>query len=77
MKYVCELGYDDHPDYDYLRKILTAALKKSGFTDDGKLVFTPGASGESPKGSPVKVVNILFNLSPVMPPGTRSWHSYI
>ncbi|KAF8764884.1 serine/threonine-protein kinase VRK1-like isoform X2 [Argiope bruennichi] len=38
--YVAGLTFEEEPDYKYCRNILSAAIKASGFIDDGLLVFT-------------------------------------
>lgn len=36
LQYVRELGFEDAPDYDYLRGLFDTILKKEGNTDDGQ-----------------------------------------
>jgi casein kinase 1 len=36
LSYVRNLGFEDTPDYDYLRDILTQALKNAGEVEDGE-----------------------------------------
>lgn len=36
LTYVRNLGFEDTPDYDYLRELLTQALKNSGEVEDGE-----------------------------------------
>jgi casein kinase 1 len=36
LSYVRNLGFEDTPDYDYLRDLFTQALKNSGEVDDGQ-----------------------------------------
>src|SRR5277367_4445842 len=36
LQYVRELGFEDTPDYDYLRGLFDTILKKEGNTDDGQ-----------------------------------------
>jgi casein kinase 1 len=36
LQYVRELGFEDTPDYDYLRGLFDTVLKKDGNTDDGQ-----------------------------------------
>ncbi|KAA8574463.1 hypothetical protein EYC84_005924 [Monilinia fructicola] len=36
LSYVRNLGFEDTPDYDYLRDLFTQALKNSGEVDDGE-----------------------------------------
>ena len=36
LQYVRELGFEDTPDYDYLRGLFDTVLKKEGNTDDGQ-----------------------------------------
>lgn len=36
MTYVRNLGFEDTPDYDYLRDLLTQALKNAGEVEDGE-----------------------------------------
>ncbi|GIX77817.1 hypothetical protein CEXT_208381 [Caerostris extrusa] len=38
--YVAGLTFEEEPDYKYCKNILSAAIKASGFVDDGLLVFT-------------------------------------
>ena len=54
MKYVMNIDYEEEPDYDYVRQIFKAALKKNGFTDDGKLAFA-AAAARTPKASGTRV----------------------
>ena len=35
MQYVRKLGFDETPDYDFLRDLFTKALNNSGDIDDG------------------------------------------
>jgi casein kinase 1 len=36
LSYVRDLGFEDTPDYDYLRDLFTAALKNTGEVEDGE-----------------------------------------
>ena len=36
LQYVRDLGFEDTPDYDYLRGLFDSVLKKEGTTDDGQ-----------------------------------------
>ena len=36
LTYVRNLGFEDTPDYDYLRDLLTQALKNAGEVEDGE-----------------------------------------
>ena len=36
MSYVRNLGFEDTPDYDYLRELFTQALKNTGEVEDGE-----------------------------------------
>jgi len=40
LEYVKKLSFDDQPNYNKLRKILTKALASRGFVDDGHIDFT-------------------------------------
>jgi casein kinase 1 len=35
LQYVRKLGFEETPDYDFLRELFTKALKTSGETEDG------------------------------------------
>lgn len=45
LELVNKLEYDEKPDYDKIRKMFRAGLKKSGVTDDGKSIYLPTGSG--------------------------------
>ena len=36
LSYVRNLGFEDTPDYDYLRELFTQALKSTGEVEDGE-----------------------------------------
>lgn len=36
LQYVRDLGFEENPDYDYLRGLFDGVLKKEGSTDDGQ-----------------------------------------
>jgi casein kinase 1 len=36
LSYVRNLGFEDTPDYDYLRDLFTEALKNTGEVEDGE-----------------------------------------
>ena len=38
LEYVASLEYKQEPDYEYIKKLFRAGLRKSGVTDDGRSV---------------------------------------
>jgi casein kinase 1 len=53
LTYVRNLGFEDTPDYDYLRDLFTQALKKSGEVEDGEydwMKLNNGKGWEAMKG---------------------------
>ena len=55
LTYVRNLGFEDTPDYDYLRDLFTQALKATGEADDGEydwMKLNNGKGWEAVKGHP-------------------------
>lgn len=55
MSYVRNLGFEDTPDYDYLRDLFTQALKNTGEVEDGEydwMKLNNGRGWEGAKGYP-------------------------
>jgi casein kinase 1 len=55
LTYVRNLGFEDTPDYDYLRDLFTQALKNTGEVEDGEydwMTINNGRGWESVKGYP-------------------------
>jgi len=57
LQYVRDLGFEDTPDYDYLRGLFDSVLKKEGTTDDGQYDWMYINNG---KGWEASVVSVLF-----------------
>ena len=57
LKYCRNLGFEETPDYDYLREILTDSLKESGAVEDGEydwMRINGGKGWEHAKAYPVQ-----------------------
>ena len=65
LQYVRELGFEDTPDYDYLRGLFDTILKKEGNTDDGQYDWMYINNGKGWEASAVcsSLCNILIGRS--------------
>lgn len=48
LTYVRNLGFEDTPDYDYLRELMTQALKNTSEVEDGKYDWLEKSTNEKP-----------------------------
>lgn len=76
MEIINKIGYDEKPDYDKIRKLFKAGLKKCGVSDDGKTVCLPSAKTacKLPQdvSSPKKSRTALKDLAPENSPIKKS-----
>ena len=68
LTYVRNLGFEDTPDYDYLRELFTQALKNAGEIEDGEYDWMK-ASKDSGKGWDSKSHNNAYLHNPNARPG--------
>jgi casein kinase 1 len=61
LQYVRELGFEDAPDYDYLRGLFDTILKKEGNTDDGQYDWMYINNGKGWEASAVFPLSIHSN----------------
>jgi casein kinase 1 len=62
LQYVRDLGFEDAPDYDFLRGLFDTVLKKEGSTDDGQYDWMYINNGKGWEAS------VVSNLPPPHPP---------
>ncbi|KAM6528430.1 Palmitoylated plasma membrane-bound casein kinase, variant 3 [Fusarium falciforme] len=68
LTYVRNLGFEDTPDYDYLRELFTQALKTTGEVEDGEYDWMK-ISKDSGKGWDSKNHNAAYLHNPNVRPG--------
>lgn len=75
LSYVRNLGFEDTPDYDFLRDLFTQALKNTGEVEDGEydwMKLNGGRGWEALKAHPS--AHHLHNLNPQADASNRALH---
>lgn len=75
MSYVRNLGFEDTPDYDFLRDLFTQALKNTGDVEDGEydwMKLNNGRGWEAVKAHPSQ--HHLHNPNPPQEASARALH---
>jgi casein kinase 1 len=75
LSYVRNLGFEDTPDYDFLRDLFTQALKNTGEVEDGEydwMKLNGGRGWEAVKAHPS--AHALHNVNPPVEASARALH---
>lgn len=66
LNYVRKLGFEENPDYDFLRELFTKALKNLGETEDGVYdwMLLNGGKGWEVSSVSIFLLNIRQSNSP-------------
>jgi casein kinase 1 len=71
LNYVRKLGFEEQPDYDFMRDLFTKALEGTGEVEDGVYDWMLLNGGKGWQANSVSMLNMLFYPSLPSSPSSR------